>query len=124
MKKKDFLVEVMSEIENIKAKATPHEISRLNITDFSHASPTKCIYGQMTGECTSKRAKELTPKVYDIIGGEIFETYTPFTKQVMTIRDGWASFTPLEKYLYMVKRPMHRRIVAYLKGEIDTLKLS
>jgi hypothetical protein len=124
MKKKDFLAEVMNEIEIIKIKATPSEIGRLNINDFSHASPSRCIYGQMTGECSSKRAKELTPKVYDIIGGDIFETYTPFTKQIMTKRHGWASFTPLEKYLYMVRKPMHTKIIAYLKGDTDTLKLS
>ncbi len=122
MRKKDFLVEVMNEIDIIKAKATPEEISRLNIDNFNHTIFCNCIYGLMTGDCDSVRALDMYPKQYAAISGNDTKDYTPFTKQNMA-RGSYGGFTPLEKYLYMVLRPMHKKIIAYLKGETEVLEL-
>lgn len=58
-KKQKFLKEVMHEINMLKQHATQEEISRLDFRWFSPDSTRNCIYGQMTGDCTSLRAKEL-----------------------------------------------------------------
>ncbi len=122
MRKKDFLAEVMNEIEIIKTKATPSEIGKLNIDSFNHTIFRLCIYGLMTGDCDSVRALDMYPKQYAAINGNDTKDYTPFTKQNMA-RGSFNGFTPLEKYLYMVKRPMHKKIISYLKGETQSIKL-
>jgi hypothetical protein len=117
MKKAEFLLEVKTELDNIKANATKEEIGRLNIESFNVNSPTRCIYGLMTGECFSNRAKELSPKIYDNVGWGNSFTQQSFIKNKMEC------FTALEKYLYMVKAPTHAKIIEYLKGTINVLVL-
>jgi len=119
--KKDFLAEVMTEIEHIKAHATTQEVERLNISFFDHNSPEHCIYGQMTGHCKSERAKVLCPKVYSGIGGVSNSKWRKFSEQ--NFDKLYGEYTPLEKYLYMTKWLMHRGIIRYLKGETQKLKL-
>lgn len=61
--KLEFLQEliplVKEEAEKIKQHATPEELAKLDPEEIEGRSPTKCIYGQMTGDCNSKRAIEL-----------------------------------------------------------------
>lgn len=120
MKKSEFLALVQEELDTIKVNATKGEIKRLNFGGFIHHSSLSCIYGQMTGRCCSDRAKEIFPKKYDTIGGGYCDTYRPFKTQNL---EHGTSFTPLEKYLYMVKAPQHKKLIQYLKGEINTIKL-
>lgn len=120
MKKSEFLALVQEELDTIKVNATKKEINRLNFSGFIHHSSYSCIYGQMTGKCNSVRAKEIFPKKYDAIGGGYCDGYRPFKTQDY---DHGFSFTPLEKYLYMVKAPQHKKLIQYLKGERKTIKL-
>lgn len=58
--KRDLLLEsVAHEVKMLKQHATPEEIKRLNLTIFNPDSRYNCIYGQMTHDCSSERAKEL-----------------------------------------------------------------
>lgn len=120
MKKSEFLVEVMAELDNIKAKATKEEISNLNIEGFNHNHGSRCIYGQMTGDCDSRRAVMLAPKIYYNIGDG-----HGFAKQRFEKREGITQnyYTALEKYLFMVKKPTHAKIIDYLKGSTSVLEL-
>ena len=119
MKKSEFLAMVQHELDTIKAKATAEEIGNLNLKEFNHSSTTECIYGLMTGRCGSPRAIDLYTKSFLRIGGNDWK-YKPFSTQDMTEGD---EYTPLEKYLYMVKAPQHKKIIQYLKNEIQTIKL-
>ena len=119
MKKSEFLLEVKAELDNLKAKATKEEISMLNLEKFHHNSSSNCIYGQMTGDCDSARAIMLSPKVYSDIGSGYI-----FSKQNFKKTEKFNCYTALEKYLFMVKKPTHKKIISYLKGEIDTIKLT
>lgn len=122
MKKAEFLQMVKNELDTIKAKATKYEIEKLNFRSFSHNLSNRCIYGQMTGSCYSERAKELMPKTFDDIDNTWDDWYyIPFSRQKM--KKGEA-YTALEKYLYMVKAPMHEKIIEYLKGETSEITLS
>ncbi len=62
MKKSEFLKDVLHEINMLKTNATKTELERLDFDDFSPSRRDGCIYGQMTGNCNSKRAKELMDK--------------------------------------------------------------
>lgn len=124
MKKSEFLVLVQNELDTIKAKATKEEIEQLSMSRFDYSKPEKCIYGLMTGNCYSDRAKELYPKQYSNIEIHPYngENYFPFKKQSYS-KKGDVKFTPLEKYLYMVNAPQHEKIIQYLRNEIETIKL-
>jgi len=62
MKKQDFLDDVSHEIEMLKKHATKKEKSNLNFDKLNYDDAGECIYGQLTGSCGSKRAKELMDK--------------------------------------------------------------
>ena len=56
---KDFKADVFHEINMLKTHATKDELAKLNFDTFDYNHVQKCIYGQMTGDCQSKRAKKL-----------------------------------------------------------------
>ena len=124
MLKKEFILLVISEIENIKLNATIKEKSKLNISSFNYDNDFRCLYGQMTGSCDSKRAKELTPKIFfDAAGNKSSnnrEKVIPFSNH--NFKKG-NFYTPLEKYLFMVKSNVHENIINYLKGTVNELIL-
>lgn len=55
--------EVQRELRAIKKYATPEQLARLRITQIEGNVSTQCIYGQLTGNCESKAARELFEKV-------------------------------------------------------------
>lgn len=52
----------VKEATNLKKHATKQEIDNLNLFTFDPTSESRCIYGQMTGECYSERSVELIQK--------------------------------------------------------------
>lgn len=60
--KKEFLNDVMFEINTLKELATREEIANLDFETFDPNNTRSCIYGQLTGNCQSVRAKELMDK--------------------------------------------------------------
>lgn len=99
------------ELKNLKEKATPEEIDKLDIELLDVERARECIYGLMTGRCDSERAKELTPKTFPIISTlEEVELYNhPFCSDDEYL-------TPLEIYLFLTDRTEHESIIKYLKS--------
>ncbi len=60
--KEQFLADVLAEIEALKIHTLPEEVERLNIVFFDPTLAQQCIYGQMTGNCCSLRARDLMDK--------------------------------------------------------------
>jgi hypothetical protein len=120
MKKAEFLQLVQIELDNIKEKATKEEIGNLNFGRFDHKNRYNCIYGQMTIYCDSNRSRELQVKTFLLLGSDISTEYLPFSRQSM---EEGNYYTALEKYLYMVRSPQHKKVIKYLKSEINTIKL-
>lgn len=121
MRKSVFKNLVREELEAIKLNATPFEINKLNIIGFHHSFGDSCIYGQMTGNCESKRACEIFSKSFDLATScKSVSEYLPFSSH--QFKKG-SSYTPLEKYLFMVKEDKHKEIIQYLKGQINSIEL-
>jgi hypothetical protein len=64
MTKKDLTLEKLIELTikeatKLRKTATQEELDRLRIEWFMPSNREKCIYGQMTGSCDSRRAVEL-----------------------------------------------------------------
>ncbi len=125
IKKKDFLIEVMQEIEIIKKKATPEEKGRLAIADFDVDRSMKCIYGLMTGYCNSTRARDIMQKKYRWTGSGKVATGLSFSKHSFELKNDKETFnyTALEKYLFMIDRSKTEDIINYIKGETENLTL-
>jgi len=121
MKRTEFLEMVKEEIEHIRANATKKELDNLCFSLFCHMSPFGCIYGQMTGHCGSKRAKELMPKSFL---QHFFLGRDSDLSELEIVPPGIANMTALELYLYVVDGLVHERIIAYLKGEVNQLEIN
>ena len=126
MKKSEFIQEVYNEINTIKEKATKREISRLNFNKFEHTNSGQCIYGQMTGDCYSTRAKDLYIKSLDAISKHNVDVNTDengndiYKFKDLDLEKG-NSFTYLESYLFTCSRKTQKEIIQYLKGESTKL---
>ena len=140
MKKQDFLEEVRREIKAIKEHATLEEINLLDINYLNATSPEYCIYGQLTGSCESLRAKTLMQKgcvrvvnttgsnlAFDI-EGSTFQNIKKYINGLFKGK-GWGGrsrnysyLSALECYI-MLKGAKNANIIAYLKGEKETLNL-
>ncbi len=141
--KKQFIKDVVAELKNIKKHATFEEIENLDFLNFKPSNTEGCIYGQMTGHCRSKRAKELivlccnkfvkqpsSGKVYNdfeyfqhyIQRGDISEVQKKFYEPGYSLE----YFSSLEAYIMLKTIGVefsHKKIFAFLKGEIDSIKL-
>lgn len=67
MNKKEFLEAVVHEVETLKRIAKKNEINMLDFDRLDPNDKSLCIYGQMTNDCGSGRAKELMDKACIIV---------------------------------------------------------
>ena len=125
MVKAVFLKMVQEELDSLRKNVTKEELNDLDFKSLDVEQEDCCIYGQMTGRCDSERAKELYPKVFYGINKEAVDywrvvRYFPFSKHSFIEGN---NYTALEKYLFMVKEPQHKKVINYLKGELSEIKL-
>ena len=116
MNKEEFLKEVRKEIETIRNIATRQELERLDFQHFNPISSSLCIYGQMTGWCGSKRAKEIYKKTLGYVG------YCFSTEEIHNFKPG-LGYTTLEAYIMFPGSP-NEQIIKYLKKETNDLHLT
>lgn len=117
---------VKNEAENLKLlHATKKELSLLSLERLSPNHRSKCIYGQMTGDCISDRAEELIIKcntqVYVSLGKDIRESTLSNIPNGHRFEMTFFYFTPIEKFLYVANDINIGLLVKYLKGEISEL---
>lgn len=139
MKKDQELLDlVVEEAINLKKHATKEELLKLNYSDMSGDSQFSCIYGQMTGDCLSKRAYELIHKccqrVYitnDIsnrLGASTLNGKPEKLAENLIIDRLDYYSSPIEVFLFKYKEELYtdsiyvKRLVKFLKGEINELK--
>lgn len=53
---------VVGEATNLRKYITPEEKERLDISSLDGSSASSCVYGQLTGNCYSDRARQLIQK--------------------------------------------------------------
>lgn len=117
---------VKEEADNLKKFATRKELDRIDFYSINAGSRTKCIYGQMTGNCISDRAEELIFKCatntyeghdeainVDIKDSELIGPPTESNRFICNFK----FFTPIEKFLYVADFSQIKKLVSYLKNE-------
>lgn len=115
MNKQKIIDAVIHEIKGIREHATLEERNDLFFAYLDPRHENKCIYGQMTGSCYSKRAKEIANHISPLIVGDV-------TRRTPMIISGSKDngFTILEWFI--VEHPAaNAQIIAYLREETDEL---
>lgn len=110
--------DVRKEAEALKIHATVEEREKLDISKLKPNSTSFCIYGQMTGDCDSRRASHLIKnctKIYIEAGSAIDH---------MELNAVFADFrwSPIEFYI-LQKEARNANLIAFLRGETETLTL-
>ncbi|MEK6879624.1 MAG: hypothetical protein AABY22_08460 [Nanoarchaeota archaeon] len=124
---------VIQEANNLKKYAAKIEIERLDFEILNPSSYSKCIYGQLTGDCFSQRAENLIKscctKIYKnsyTVGSlsnlkEIHDDIETI-KRDMFYNSHWS---PIEVFIYKPanqKNGNNEQLVKFIKGEIPELK--
>lgn len=139
---KNFLKDVEHEIDMLKQHATELEKERLNFLSFNAMNFDTCIYGQLTGNCSSLRAKDLmdlsctrvlhlSDEGVDEIDGveltdEKFNINGPYHGQTWKSKGlkkrSYNYLSALEGYI-CTKNAKVENIIEYIKGKTEKLTL-
>ena len=110
MNRKEFFEEVVEEINTIIDKATDEELYKLDEDWLDAGDGERCIYGQMTGDCDSDRAKELMSKGFSSLWSfERADHSAPRKQDFITTKDDFL-YTALELFIF----PNHEMAVEIL----------
>lgn len=131
--KKQFLADVAIEAKAIKKNATTEEVRLLDFTTFRPDHKTRCIYGQMTGNCRSDRARELIgiccPRyvVNDFNGQSDFKYFSRIKQSVdgekVELEMGEIDFLSMIESYILRPTAKAKNLIAYLKDETKELVL-
>jgi len=134
--KKQFLSGVRHEIDMLKLHADPIEKAKLDFNDFDPNSMRSCIYGQMTGDCNSERAKKLMCvaclRTVNNPGCGVARDFKELKSRINgeLIPDDWSKkryyfpefLSVLESYI-LLDESKNKEVLSYIKGETETLVL-
>lgn len=118
---------VREEARNLREKATKEELGRLDFDTLNPMSERRCIYGQVTGSCISKRAVELIQNCCNKVvsangkGSDVSDAALDF-EGLNLFNSRFSYWSPIELYIGR-DGAKNANLIAYLKGEIDTLEL-
>jgi hypothetical protein len=123
MKKEKFIAKVQKELAKIKKLATPEELAKLKFKMYDPNDPSYCIYGLMTGNAGSDRAKVFKKKQFQFVG-QLPNSGKDSRKFEDHSFDKGEKFTALEKFLMMVEGKKEvKGLFKYLKGKTETINL-
>ena len=123
---------VLQEAKNLKRKAIKKEKENLNFSKLKPNNWKFCVYGQMTGDCFNKRAKEL-------IDSCAKRVYIPNCATRKEIRNAIVNgkpnpeksrmhyFSPIEVFIQQLgnkKNGNNEALIDYLKGKTEELVLN
>lgn len=135
--KKELIKLVIQEAEKLKKQITPEETSNLDFYSLRAFNDSRCIYGQMTGNCRTKRAIELITKCcFKTYKTEVYSTRDPDfgnelngpPEECIGVPGGVALqyCSPIELFITFPenrKNGNNKSLVLYLKGKKEELKL-
>lgn len=110
--------DVRKEAEALRIHATKEEREKLDIETLDPSNIYTCVYGMCTGDCESPRASKLIKKCAPIfISSESDPDHMKTVKEFRSYH-----WSPIEYYIgYPEAR--NANLIAYLRGETETLEL-
>lgn len=138
--KEQFFADVSAEAKALRLHATKEEINKLDFDYLDPHSASRCIYGQMTGNCISPRAVELIRKCcrsffkIPVSGLPVDEGFSAVSKYVDTepvvdfVEDRkrgtfWMSYYSSMEIYIMLPEGKNENLIAYLRGDREDLVL-
>lgn len=128
---------VVDEATKLRKHATKKELNNLDYEGLIGESAYDCIYGQLTGDCKSGRAygliRKCCTKVYSEEKGNNLRAIDLNGKPKVLSEEGigdrlYYYSSPIENFLVLYKADLFdnsvyvKRLVKFLKGEINELK--
>lgn len=122
---------VKKESELLRNKITKEEVEKLDLCKLDPSSVFHCIYGQLTGDCTSKRAEQLIKlcceKVYHnkeshILKREYNIIDSPKVKYCNSPRRLMNYMSPIEIFINYCGTTNQLILLTYLRKETETLE--
>jgi len=111
---------VRDEAARLREFATVEERGRLDIKKLDWGDSKICFYGLLTGNCFSERARELLNLCAVPFSFTLTEYIEP--KHASFRHPNARDFSPIEFYICQ-RYAKNAELIAYLKGETDTLDL-
>lgn len=136
----DLKSDVKKEAEALRVHAKKNELAKLDIEALDPSGVTDCIYGQMTGCCYSRRAAILIDKccvrffknhmlpdmeddkvdmerIQRSVNGQKVKGFVKARTNI-----GGPHYSAIEAYI-LLPEAKNANLIAYLRGEIETLEL-
>ena len=123
---------VIAEATLLKANALPEELAKLNFAELDGSNKTKCIYGQMTNHCESRRATELIEQCCE----RVYNKANWFSECELngkpTTSSRYHYFSPIEVLIGIEEiqsrskktgKINQKRLIAFLTGKTKKLNL-
>ena|SRR5688572_14020838 len=134
--KKQFIEDVKTEARALRKHATKKELEKLDFESFNPKDEHQCVYGQMTGDCSSNRAHALIAecciRLVDniVFGGNCRRIGKAVNGTVESIHQLDAArkrglmkyLSQLEAYI-QIPTAKNKNLIDYLKGNRNDLVL-
>lgn len=128
--KKTLLQLVKKEANSLLKKATRDELQKLNFSKLNPNDQTSCIYGQMTGNCFSRRASVL---IYNCTEKSYIQTYGILESATLNGKPNLSRnqfktgqhYSPIEVFISQKNNRTNgnnEQLISYLKRERKTLR--
>ena len=122
-KRTSLIALVREEASLISQHATEEEKGRLIFKDLSPGSMYRCVYGQMTGNCFSRRAVELLnlcAKPYTLSPENLIEPKNPEEGFIFEPNCAMRCFSALEYFIsrHENKRYNNAHLIDFIQGRI------
>ncbi len=121
---------VIAEATKLKANALKDELANLNFSSLNADLPSRCIYGQMTGNCFNDRAVSLIEKSCEkvIVNNPNRSGVNGPLNGSPKGSDRDLYWSPIEVYIYRNQSTLrydkqNKVLIDFLRGETETLNL-
>lgn len=124
---------VEAEARALRNHATQDEIDMLDFDELDPLDPDQCIYGQMTGNCYSDRAKELIElccnRVYKSFHGSLPNIGAPLNGSPIgksrmcddeELHSNTEYYSPIELYISGKDEERIAKLIRFIQGEVDS----
>lgn len=113
---------VIEESTKLRQNARPSERARLNYFELSPQNTFLCIYGQMTGNCFSRRSSVLLELCAVPYSSSLERSRNPNLDSFPKFRYARDTFSAIEFYIVQPKAK-NKKLVEFIRGEINDLQL-
>lgn len=120
---------VKEEAAKLREALKPSEAAKLDFSTLNPIHTNRCIYGQATGDCFSKRANNLILKCCQRVytagdGATGYLTGAKLNGKPKRVKYRSSSyFSPIEVFIFKASKRRNKKLIQYLRKETDTLDL-